>query len=908
MVCSPVTVRIAPPDRKLTRLPMSKQLISSTLSSPSSDAPDPCAKETILSALKERKKRTVKEEEQIFTDSQENKRRCHDSRGSGPSVFESLVADRVPASFVPNLGSLKRGLNSQSSDDQLNKRSLISSMSSMTSRYAGGLPSSSRNAITSSYSSTRGFSQLWKTGGPNSPPFPSPDSFHSRTPKTLERKIKEEFFHHSSSSIQLVTDKESGGEKAADTTTWKKENSWNSPCTLSSSGQRKRKIQLLPSRRGDQLTLPSPPQLGYSITAKDLDFEKKALLQWFNKVLESKTESAGVATTVAQMPPKISSLLGPLGSSQTVPLPGTSSDTKSAVTFLGSTPASSGIPVTDTTKSLLVPQAETSAKSQALSAPLPTPKQGVLFGMLRTPPANPSAAAAPAVSSAPSMFKPIFMVPPKNDNEGPLLASPSKVTTSSSSSALPSTNSPSLITFKPIFGSMGPPTSVPLSTPFFNQTTTPATTTGTDLFTGQVSATSAVAAMTISNNSADSTLKPAFSFDVSSVTSTMSSVTSTTTSTSKPFLFGTFPASGASFTPAMGSIFQSGKPPAMPTSTTVTTFGQSLPSAMQTGTSSSATSFDGFGSTFTASVLVTTNQPKLTFSSTATSASNIPFASSTKTPLSSYPGTNPQLSFGQQQGATKPAITPSFGSSFTFGNSAAPAPTATPAPAPAQPAFGRTVQSAFGVLKLTASAFSTPASTQTAFGSTTAVFSFGSANTSGSGATTQTTSSGTSSSVFDSTTPLTFTIRGSAAQAGNRSFGISMVTPSTTSTSGAFSFAGGQDGMTSNTIPFGGGLSQNTLDMPSQSTPFAFSASSTPESKPVFGGTSTPIFGRSSPAPRVGTSGSNLSFAASSTPNKGFIGDGPLGSATPSFSIGAGSRTPGAGQRQQARRQHTRKK
>ncbi|XP_039693494.1 putative nuclear envelope pore membrane protein POM 121B isoform X3 [Pteropus medius] len=879
MVCSPVTVRIAPPDRKLTRLPMSKQLISSTLSSPSSDAPDPCAKETILSALKERKKRTVKEEEQIFTDSQENKRRCHDSRGSGPSVFESLVADRVPASFVPNLGSLKRGLNSQSSDDQLNKRSLISSMSSMTSRYAGGLPSSSRNAITSSYSSTRGFSQL----------------------------------------------------------------------------------------RGDQLTLPSPPQLGYSITAKDLDFEKKALLQWFNKVLESKTnaasnsvtenslttqpsftftqptagtassqtpllapstdplleslrkisnssglpsspESAGVATTVAQMPPKISSLLGPLGSSQTVPLPGTSSDTKSAVTFLGSTPASSGIPVTDTTKSLLVPQAETSAKSQALSAPLPTPKQGVLFGMLRTPPANPSAAAAPAVSSAPSMFKPIFMVPPKNDNEGPLLASPSKVTTSSSSSALPSTNSPSLITFKPIFGSMGPPTSVPLSTPFFNQTTTPATTTGTDLFTGQVSATSAVAAMTISNNSADSTLKPAFSFDVSSVTSTMSSVTSTTTSTSKPFLFGTFPASGASFTPAMGSIFQSGKPPAMPTSTTVTTFGQSLPSAMQTGTSSSATSFDGFGSTFTASVLVTTNQPKLTFSSTATSASNIPFASSTKTPLSSYPGTNPQLSFGQQQGATKPAITPSFGSSFTFGNSAAPAPTATPAPAPAQPAFGRTVQSAFGVLKLTASAFSTPASTQTAFGSTTAVFSFGSANTSGSGATTQTTSSGTSSSVFDSTTPLTFTIRGSAAQAGNRSFGISMVTPSTTSTSGAFSFAGGQDGMTSNTIPFGGGLSQNTLDMPSQSTPFAFSASSTPESKPVFGGTSTPIFGRSSPAPRVGTSGSNLSFAASSTPNKGFIGDGPLGSATPSFSIGAGSRTPGAGQRQQARRQHTRKK
>nr|KAF6427938.1 hypothetical protein HJG63_008402 [Rousettus aegyptiacus] len=268
---------------------------------------------------------------------------------------------------------------------------------------------------------------------------------------------------------------------------------------------------------------------------------------------------------------------------------------------------------------------------------------------------------------------------------------------------------------------MEPPTSVPLSTPFFNQTTTPATTTGAPLFTGQVSATSAVAAVTIANTSAGSSLKPAFSLGVSSVTSTMSRVTNTTTSTSKPLLFATFPISGASFTPAMVSIFQSGKPPAMPTLATVTTFGQSLPSAMQTGTSSSATSFSGFGSTLTASVLVTTNQPKLTFSSAATPAFNIPFGSITKVPLPSHPGNNPQLSFGQQQGATKPAITPSFGSSFAFGNSAAPAPAATPVPAPAQPAFGSTMQSAFGVLKSTASAFSTPASTQTAFGSTTAV-------------------------------------------------------------------------------------------------------------------------------------------------------------------------------------------
>ncbi|XP_036135477.1 nuclear envelope pore membrane protein POM 121C [Molossus molossus] len=959
MVCSPVTVRIAPPDSKLTRSPIPEQLISSTLSLPSNNTPDPCAKETVLSALKERKKRTVEEEEQIFSDGQENKRRRHDSSGSGHSAFEPLLANGIPASFVPKPGSLKRGLNSQSSDDHLNKRSRTSSMSSMTSTYTGGIPSSSRNAITSSYSSTRGFSQLWKRSGPSSSPFSSPASSRSQTPERPAKKIREEeLSHHSSPSTPLVTDKESQGEKVVDTTTWKKQNLQNSPSTPGSSGRRKRKIQLLPSRRGDQLTLPPPPQLGYSITAEDLDLEKKASLRWFNKVLEDKTDaasssvtenpptiqpftftlpttgtapsptslpvpstnplleslkkmqnspglpsfpddSAGVATTVAHSPPKTPGLLGPLGSSQSAPLPGTSSDSKSTVTFLGLTPTSSTIPVTDTTKSPLSPQAETSATSQSLSAPSPTPKPSLLFGMLSTPPANPSASAAPAVSSASPMFRPIFETPPKSENEGPLPCSPSKVTTAASfSSALPTATSTSPLTFKPIFENMGPPTSLPLSTPFFNQKTTSATTTGAPLFTGQASATSTVASMTTPSTSADSASKPAFGFGVSNVTSTMNGMTSTTTSTAQPFLFGNSPSSGASFNPTVGPIFQFGKLPAMPssttttTTTTATTFGQSQPTTVQTATSSSSTTgFSVFGSTLTTSTPVTTSQPTLTFSSTTTPTFNIPFGSSTKAPLPSYSGANPQpfgATDGQQQGATKPILVPSFGNSFTFGNSAAPAPTATPAPTPTQPAFGSTAQSAFGGLKPTASAFGTPASTQPAFGSTTAVFSFGAATTTGFGATTQTTSSGTSSSVFGSTAPSPFTFGGSAAPAGSGGFGINVATPGTS--------------------PFGAGLSQNTLGAPSQSTPFAFSVTNTPESKPVFGGTSTPTFGQNTPAPGVGTSGSSLSFGASSTPTQGFVGVGPFGSAAPSFSIGAGSKTPGARQRLQARRQHTRKK
>ncbi|XP_024427230.3 nuclear envelope pore membrane protein POM 121C isoform X2 [Desmodus rotundus] len=981
MVCSPVTVRIAPPDSKLTRSPIPEQLMTSALSSTSSNAPDPCAKETVLSALKERKKRTVEEEEQILTDGQENKRRRHDSSGSGQSAFEPLVANGVPASFVPKPGSLKRSLNSQSSDDYFNKRSRTSSVSSMTSTYTGGIPSSSRNAITSSYSSTRGFSQLWKRSGPSSSPFSSPASSRSQTPERPAKKIREEELSpHSSSSTPLVTDKESQGEKVIDTTTWKKQNVRNSPSTPGSSGQRKRKVQLLPSKRGDQLTLPPPPQLGYPITAEDLDLEKKASLRWFNKVLEDKTDaasssvtenppttqpsftltpptagaapspsslpasstnplleslkkmqnssslpsfpddSAGVAATVAHSPPKTPGLLGPLGTSQSPPFPGTPSDSKLTVTFLGLTPAASTVPVTDTTKSPLSPQTETSATSQALSAPSPTPKQSILFGMLSTPPANLSASAAPAVSSASPMFKPIFSVPPKSENEGPLPSSSSKVTTAaSSSSALPTSTSP--VSFKPIFGSLGPPTPVPLSTPFsFNQTTSPATTTSTPHFTGQANATSAVAGMTTASTSADSASKPAFGFGVSDVTSSISSVTSTTPSTSQPFLFGNPPASGASFTPATGSIFQFSKLTAMPTSATTTTttaatttsFSQSLSSVVQTVASSSTASFSGFGNTLTTSAPVTSSQPTLTFSNTTTPAFNIPFSSSSRAPLPSYPGANPQPAFGatdsQQQGSSKPPLAPNFGNSFTFGSSAAPAPTATLAPAAVHTAFGNTAQSAFGGLKPAASVFGTPASTQPAFGSTTAVFSFGAATSSGFGATTQTTSSGTSSSMFGSTAPSPFTFGSLAPPAGGGGFGINVAPPGTSSTSGAFSFGGGQSGTTGSTAPFGGGLSQNTLGAPNQSTPFAFNAASTPESKPVFGGTSTPTFGQNTPAPGVGTSGSSLSFGASSTPTQGFVGVGPFGSAAPSFSIGAGSKTPGARQRLQARRQHTRKK
>ncbi|EDM13370.1 nuclear pore membrane glycoprotein 121 [Rattus norvegicus] len=959
MVCSPVTVRIAPPDSKLFRSPMPEQILSTTLSSPSSNAPDPCAKETVLNALKEKKKRTVAEEDQLHLDGQENKRRRHDSSGSGHSAFEPLVANGVPAAFVPKPGSLKRSLASQSSDDHLNKRSRTSSVSSLTSTCTGGIPSSSRNAITSSYSSTRGVSQLWKRSGPTSSPFSSPASSRSQTPERPAKKTREEEpCHQSSSSAPLVTDKESPGEKVTDPATGKQQSLWTSPPTPGSSGQRKRKIQLLPSRRGDQLTLPPPPELGYSITAEDLDMERRASLQWFNKVLEDKTDDASTpatdtspatsppftltlptvgpaaspaslpapssnplleslkkmqespapssseppeaATVAAPSPPKTPSLLAPLVSPLTGPLASTSSDSKPTTTFLGLASASSATPLTDT-KAPGVSQAQLCVSTPAATAPSPTPAS-TLFGML-SPPASSSSLATPGPACASPMFKPIFPATPKSESDNPLPTSSSAATTTPASTALPTTATATAHTFKPIFESVEPFAAMPLSPPFsLKQTTAPATTAATSapLLTGLGTATSTVATGTTASAS-----KPVFGFGVTTAASTASTIAST----SQSLLFGGAPpVTASSSAPALASIFQFGKPLAPAASVAGTSFSQSLASSAQTAASNSSGGFSGFGGTLTTSTSApaTTSQPTLTFSNTVTPTFNIPFSASAKPALPTYPGANSQPTFGATDGATKPALAPSFGSSFTFGNSVASAPSAAPAPA----AFGGAAQPAFGGLKASASTFGTPASTQPAFGSTTSVFSFGSATTSGFGAaaaTTQTTHSGSSSSLFGSSTPSPFTFGGSAAPAGGGGFGLS-ATPGTGSTSGTFSFGSGQSGTTGTTTSFGGSLSQNTLGAPSQSSPFAFSVGSTPESKPVFGGTSTPTFGQSAPAPGVGTTGSSLSFGAPSTPAQGFVGVGPFGSGAPSFSIGAGSKTPGARQRLQARRQHTRKK
>ncbi|XP_012669120.1 nuclear envelope pore membrane protein POM 121C-like [Otolemur garnettii] len=959
-VGGPVPVRIPPLDRKWTRSAGPEQVISSALSSPPPDAPNPRAKDTVQSALQDRTKKTVGGEDQIFADGQESQRRCHDSSGTAHSALEPLVAKGVPASLVPEPESLKRGPDSQSSENPLNKRSCSSCASSLASTYTCGIPVHSRNAISSSYSSTRGFSQLQKRRGPSS----SPSSSHSQTQQRPAKKIRgEEPGHHSRSSTPPLTDKESQGEKAADTTTWKEQNSWSSPSTPGSSRPRKRKFQLLPSRRGELLTLPPPPQLGYSVTAEDLDLEKKATFDWFNKLLGDTTdaasnypsetpttmqpsftftpspaetassmaslpdassnpllqswnqmqnrpslpsfpESARLATTQDHPSPMTHGLLAGMGSSQSGPLPATTIDSTSTVMFMELVPASSIIPATEMRSTSDLPE-KTSVQSQALSAPSHTPKREFHFGMLSTPPSNPPSSAAPAMPSSSPLFMPLSMAPPSSQKKDSQLSVHSFLSTAHSSFTLPTTTITSALSFQPVFSNRELPPSMPLSAPFFKHTTIQAspTVTTTPVFTGLATATSAVASISTGSTSGDPALKSAFGHGLSSVNSTKSSVRRITPSTAQPFLFGAPPASGASFTPAKSSTFQVGKRTAKRVSTMVTTSGQSPLSAVQTTSSSSSVVFHGFGDTLTTSSPAPTSQPALMLSNTMTPAFNIPFGSSNKPHLPSFPGASPQPAFGaadgQPQGNSKPALTPS---SFTFGNSAAPAPLTNPAPTPGQPAFGSAAHSAFRSLVTIASAFSTPANTQPAFASTMAVFSFGEASTSNIGAITQTSSSWLSSSVFG---PFSFGV--SAVPLGSADFGINVSAPGSSSTSGAFGFGAGKNRTTGITTVFGGSVSQSIPGTPSR-TSQVFSVASTPDNKPVFGATSSATFHQNTTTTAVGTSGSSPSFGVSSTPTQGFVGVGPIRLLVPSFSIGVGSKTPGVRQRLQARRQLTRKK
>ncbi|KAM6907116.1 nuclear envelope pore membrane protein POM 121 [Xenentodon cancila] len=363
---SPVTVKIARPDHSSPR--MDHLSCGGVTRTPA----DPCSRESVLRVLKESRKREVEDEERSFTAEQKSKRRRNDSGGSAHSAFESLLPNGAPSQLVPKPGSLKRGITSVA-EESIMKRSRTSSISSGTVVHASrGSSGTRRNAIQSSYSSSIGLSQCRKTSAPSSP-LSSPGSSRSQTPEGVSKRPREEDIQSPSSASSVKSDQMASDQTpiTSNLTPIPKLPVTTSTNSAGSGGKRKRKIQLVSSHRDDQISLPPPPELGYTVTAKDLDEEKKAAISKIQKVLEIPAPepemSAAPPVTTSTQPPSstsstttttLSSLLAaplPTMSSPAIPVinldsspgpnvnkvPATSNPLLEALKMKTSTPASS---------------------------------------------------------------------------------------------------------------------------------------------------------------------------------------------------------------------------------------------------------------------------------------------------------------------------------------------------------------------------------------------------------------------------------------------------------------------------------------------------------------------------------------------------------------------------------------
>ncbi|XP_033924584.1 nuclear envelope pore membrane protein POM 121 isoform X2 [Melopsittacus undulatus] len=932
---SPVTVKVA----GLAHSPaLTQQILARNFQDKSS--PDPCAKETVLSAIKECRKRPLQQEDnQALGSDHDNKRRRCGGSESGQLAIKTPEANGAPASLVPKPEAMKRDLDSHHSEEYSK-----SNFSSPSKTYTAGIPGSERNAIASSYSSSRGLPQV-KRRCLSVSPQSSTASSCCEMPEWPLKKGREREMRHSKTCTPVKLDKAVQMEEAVERAEQKRQQSPSPPPSPGNGRPRKRSICLLVPWDNEPLVLPPGPDPGYPITEEIIEEERKAAQQRLHRLLGQKEDE--VPSTTAEGMPMSGPLACTVTSPWAAPAPaGTSSlpdslnrtQSSAAAPMLAdstgaavvSQPLSSAaqlpapalslelrsLPATSadtksvlSTSALTVPGAPSSTAAPAFtelgqtpSKPPSFPKPSILFGTPDTTPSNQLAMnAGTAVPTTTPVFKPIFGESPAS------CAAVVSTTVTMSVSSGPSSTPSTTTMFKPIFGSVITASSSANTSPFaFQPPLQPAS--GADLpaastttlagFTGLPNVIFTTAAMTATTESSftDATIKPVFSFGVNAPTSTgpttsLTITTATATSMSQPFQFGS-PATSAPSTEISfatpGSVLQFGKPtPATVTATTTIpggpAFGQVPTNLMAPATTAGFSIFGG--TTLSSSTPATTSQVTLTFGSPASAFGSCAGAAASQ-PATSQPAAGPA----------------SFASTFSFG---APA-----AQLAAQPTFGSSAQPAFGPAS-TQSSFGT-SSTQAAFGSTTSVFSFGTATstTASFGSTTQTTSSSTTGSTIFGTTPSPFTF-GVTTQPGpsTSAFGVGTPALSSGSPAAAFSFGAGQSGAALAAAPFGSSLAQSALGAQSQSTPFAFTMPSTPSSKPVFGGTPAPTFGQSTPVPgAVGSGSSSLSFRTPSTPASGFGGVGPsFGSSTPTFSIGAGSKA-GARQRLQARRQHTRKK
>uniref|UniRef100_A0A096MDV8 POM121 transmembrane nucleoporin n=1 Tax=Poecilia formosa TaxID=48698 RepID=A0A096MDV8_POEFO len=960
---SPVTVKIARPDHRNPRSGLDSSVNHQSCAGLTRASADPCSRESVLRVLKESRKREVEDEDRSFTTEQRSKRRRNDSDGSSHSAFEPLLPNGTPSQLVPKPGSLKRGMTS-AIDETTMKRSRTSSISSGTGAHAPrGTPGTRRNAIQSSYSSSVGLSQCWKKPSAPSSPLSSLESSRSQTPEGASKRTRNrEEDIQSPSSASSVRSDHTMSEKTPDTS--KQTPVPKVPVTTTrdstgSGGKRKRKIQLVSSNRDDQISLPPPPELGYTITARDLDDEKKAAISKIQKVLEtpasepekSMPPEASTSTQPAAPTATLSSLLAaPLPTSTSVvpvinldPIPGGSS---SAAAPAGPSTLLEALKVkiSDPTSSILVSASATAPPATTFtlktSTPVPTappasqsqsPSSAAAVGqpsaftqvLAQVSKATTSIPAAPitgptlfglpaliSTSSAPSIstttappLAPTSSSQPISTTN-PLLTAVFKpifaAATTTSSSAASSETKPLPQNFKPIFPQ--PPSISATSTASTLSATTMSvfgvTTSSSSSFSGFNNASAGIATTTL----------PATLPGVKSLFGNWSAPPTTTTSSCS---------SASVQPPSTGSMFQFGAAATTAAATTAASAPAiSKPSNFSFGAAQSdpqASKVFSFGQPSSSQSTTTASFGGFGLANTVSTVA--PTATAAPTAATTHP-TQPTFTFGKPA-FEAPAAQPAFSSSsgplkpFTFGSSGASSTTAGTATAPAPFTFAAPAPAA--AVATSAPTFGTPA--KPAFGAGSTGFAFG-ANAAPSvtpsfGGSTQTQSSSTSTFPFGSSSGAAQSAASGSAQpaTGGFNFGASMSCPqfgtpvssNTAPQMGSFSFGAGA--AADKVEPYGilGYVGRGFRGNTNMQKPYLTVHPIIMFCALLSSGTSTPSFGQgATPGP--------IPFGSPATPVQGFNA-GPFGSpATPTFSIGAGSKPSGARQRLQARRLHNRKK
>ncbi|XP_003970879.3 nuclear envelope pore membrane protein POM 121 [Takifugu rubripes] len=934
-ILSPVTVKIARPDHHSS--PSVDHLSCAGL--PKSPV-DPCSRESVLKVLKESRKRNVEDEDRSFTTEQRNKRRRNDSGGSAHSAFEPLLPNGTPSQLVPKPGSLKRGMTSLM-EESIMKRSRTSSISSGTGFHAPrGTPGTTRNPIHSSYSSTLGLSQRKKRSAP-SPTMSSPGSSRSQTPEGASKRSREEEGQSPSSASSMKSD-QAASEKAAvtsDLTPVPKVPVTTSINSTGSGGKRKRRIQLISSHRDDNISLPPPPELGYTITVKDLDDEKKAAINKIQKILETPEPEKSVSpsdTALSQWPSTNSTTTTILSSLLAAPLPTTSAAAipvinlnPSPVTSVATSPAASS-PLLEALKmksstpisSLSTVNSTTVVTPPSLAKPIGLKLNVSSVTPQLTPVSQPQSSSvgvsipsaftqlpsqvSVAPSTAPNAGKPGLFGLLGQSSTHTSASSPTSTVASTNSNSASVTSNPLLASgFKPIFAVTPTATSSTMSTPEIKpvQTFKPifgATTAGPGFQSSPITATNP--ASTLSSNITSSLFGSISSTTVApSMFSSMSSTVTGTTSANS------VAATQNANQPALKSLFGNWTAPTAASTSSVPAL---VPNA---------------GSTFQFGATTTTANPAAA-AATAPAPAPAPSAATTSSSNGSFTfgATQPDPQAAKQKVFAFGQVAPSQNTTgASFGGFGTVSTAVTTAPTTAQPAFS------FGK-----SSFQAP-TTQSVFGSSLTQATFGSSPSQppkpfpfGGGGTSSTTASNPAPSPFTfgaaAVTTTTSFVTPTKPAFGANSTGFAFGTSAAAAAPAAPSFGASSQtqSATSGTFSFGGAPPQQTPSAPAPATPsgFNFGAAVTQFGTPVsnnaapqmgsfnFGAaaaTDKPAFG--TPTPTFGQSAAQgpIPFG---TPAQGF-NSVPFGaSPTPSFSIGAGSKPSGARQRLQARRQHNRKK